>query len=63
MKKLYLSDKDRKLAGVCGGLSEYFSIDSTIFRIAFILLTLVGGFGIVAYIVMWLVVPKKPGKE
>ena len=59
MKKLYLSDSDRKLAGVCGGLGEYFRKDSTFFRIIFILLIFLGGFGIFIYLVMWLVVPRK----
>lgn len=61
MKKLYLSDTDRKLGGVCGGLGEYFDKDSTLMRILFILLILVScGFGILAYLAMWLIIPKKP---
>lgn len=40
-RKLYLSDKDRKIAGVCGGLAEYFGIDSTIVRILWALAVLV----------------------
>ena len=61
MKKLYLSDTDRKIGGVCGGLGKYFEKDSTLFRIAFVLITLLSfGLGIVGYIVMWLIIPKKP---
>ena len=67
MKKLYLSDTDRKIGGVCGGLGEYFEKDSNLFRILFILITLlffvfriIGCFGIIGYIVMWLIIPKKP---
>jgi phage shock protein C len=61
MKKLYLSDTDRKIAGVCGGLSEYFEKDATLFRIIFIIGTLFSlGFGIIAYLAMWFVIPKKP---
>jgi phage shock protein C len=61
MKKLYLSETDKKLGGVCGGLGEYFEKDPTVIRILFVLLTLLSfGLGLVAYIAMWLVMPKKP---
>lgn len=64
MKRIYLSDKDRKIGGVCGGLGEYFGKDSTIFRILFILLTIFSlGLGIVGYLAMWLVIPKRPKQE
>lgn len=61
MKKLYLSDTDRKIGGVCGGLAEYFNKDSTLFRILFIVITFLSfGFGIFVYLAMWLIMPKKP---
>lgn len=61
MKKIYLSRTDRKIGGVCGGLGEYFDKDSTLFRILFVVITLLSfGMGIVAYILMWLIIPKKP---
>lgn len=61
MKKLYLSETDRKIGGVCGGLGEYFGKDSTVFRILFVLVTLLSyGLGIIGYLVMWLIIPKKP---
>lgn len=61
MKKLYLSVTDRKIAGVCGGLGEYFDKDPTLFRILFILIVLFSfGLGIIAYLLMWAIVPKKP---
>jgi phage shock protein C len=61
MKKLYLSNTDRKIGGVCGGLGEYFEIDSTIFRILVIFLTIVSfGLGVVGYLAMWSVIPRKP---
>ncbi|MBL7151698.1 MAG: PspC domain-containing protein [Candidatus Omnitrophica bacterium] len=61
MKKLYLSDTDRKIGGVCGGLGEYFDKDSTLFRALFILITILSfGFGIIAYLVLWMVIPRKP---
>jgi len=59
MKKLYLSNTDRKIGGVCGGLGEYFGTDSTIFRVIFALGILAWGMGVIAYILMWLVIPKK----
>lgn len=61
MKKLYLSNSDKKISGVCGGIGEYFDKDPTLVRILFILLILFSfGFGILAYLVMWLIIPKKP---
>ena len=60
MKKLYLSDTDKKLGGVCGGLGEYFEKDPTLFRLLFVLVTLCWGAGILLYLIMWLVIPKKP---
>jgi phage shock protein C len=60
MKRLYLSEKDRKIGGVCGGIGEYFERDSTVIRVLFILLALFSfGLGILAYIAMWLVIPKR----
>ncbi len=60
MKKLYLSDTDRKIGGVCGGLGEYFDKDATLFRILFILITILSlGLGIIAYLAMWAIIPKK----
>lgn len=60
MKKLYLSNTDRKIGGVCGGLGEYFDKDSTLFRIFFVLIALLWGFGIILYLAMWLIIPRKP---
>jgi phage shock protein C len=61
MKKLYLSTTDRKIGGVCGGIGEYFEKDSTLIRILFILVILFSfGFGVIAYLAMWLIMPKKP---
>jgi len=61
MKKLYLSTTDRKIGGVCGGIGEYFEKDPTLIRILFILVIFFSfGFGVLAYLAMWLIVPKKP---
>jgi phage shock protein PspC (stress-responsive transcriptional regulator) len=60
-EKLYLSEVDKKIGGVCGGLGEFFNKDSTLFRILFILLILFSfGFALIAYLAMWLVIPKRP---
>ena len=59
-KKLYKSKTDEKIAGVCGGIAEYFGIDSTLIRIAWALLFLCAGTGLLAYIVCALVMPEKP---
>lgn len=61
MKKLYLSNTDKKISGVLGGLSEYFEVDSTLMRVLFIFILIMTGFipGILFYIVVALVIPKK----
>lgn len=58
-QRLYRSESDKIVAGVAGGLGEYFKIDPTIIRILFILLTIFGGSGLIIYIVLWLVIPSK----
>ena len=59
-KKLYRSTKDKMLGGVAGGIAEYFDIDSTLIRVLFILVVFFGGSGIIAYIILWIVVPEQP---
>jgi len=59
-KKLYRSTKDKMLGGVAGGIAEYFEIDSTLIRVLFILVVFFGGSGIIAYIILWIVVPEQP---
>ena len=59
-KKLYRSTTDKMLGGVAGGLAEYFDIDSTLVRVLFIVVIFLGGGGIIAYIILWIVVPQKP---
>ncbi|MBP9040565.1 MAG: PspC domain-containing protein [Anaerolineaceae bacterium] len=59
-KKLYRSRTDRKIAGVCGGLGEYFGIDPTLMRLLFVLgLIFVGG-TLLAYIILMIVIPEEP---
>lgn len=57
--RLYRSETDRVLAGVSGGLGEFFDIDSTVIRLIFVLLTVFGGSGVLLYIILWLVMPTK----
>ena len=59
-KKLYKSSKDKKLDGVCAGIAEYLDVDSTLIRLAWILFTVLGGAGILAYIIAALVMPRNP---
>ena len=57
MKKLYRSRKNKVIAGVCGGLGEYFNIDPVVIRIIAVILFLWGGSGILAYIIAWIIIP------
>lgn len=59
-KKLYKSIYDRKLAGVCGGIAEYFEVDSTLIRLAAVLLTIfsVGIGGLLAYVISAIIMPE-----
>lgn len=59
-KKLYRSQDQRILGGVCGGLGEYFNIDPIIVRLIFVAFALVGGGGLLLYLIMWLVIPQEP---
>lgn len=59
MKRLYRSETDRQIAGVCGGLADYFNIDSTLVRIIFLILFFAGGNGFLIYIVLWFVMPEE----
>ena len=62
VKRLYRSQEDRMIAGVCGGLGEYLSIDATIIRLIFVITALWGGAGLIVYLVMMLVVPEAPSQ-
>jgi len=59
MKRLHRSNKNKILAGVCGGLGEYFNIDPVIIRLIWILLVFAAGTGILAYIIAWIIIPQK----
>lgn len=60
-KKLYKSSSDKVLAGVCGGIGEYFAIDAVIVRLLWVVFTLMGGAGLIAYIIAAVIMPERPG--
>ena len=59
MKKLYKSDTDKKIFGVCGGIAEYFDIDSTIVRLIWAVSILCLGTGLLAYLIAALILPSR----
>ena len=60
MKRVYRSRHDKIIAGVCGGLGNYFGVDPVLIRLGCVLSTFLGGAGLVAYIVAWIIIPKEP---
>ena len=60
IKRLYRSGKDKIIAGVCGGIAEYFNIDPVIVRILLILSIFLWGFGILFYLIAWIIIPRNP---
>jgi phage shock protein C len=56
--KLYRSENEKMIAGVCGGLAEFFGLDVSLVRLVAVLLALLGGHGILVYAILWIVVPK-----
>jgi phage shock protein C len=59
-KKLVRSRTDKKIAGVCGGFADYFEMDATLVRILWLLVAAIGGCGILAYLIAWMVMPEQP---
>ena len=57
-KRLTRSITERKIAGICGGLGDYFGIDPNIVRVAFLFLLLFGGGGLLLYIILWIILPE-----
>lgn len=60
MKKLYRSREDRMISGVCGGIAEYFNIDSTLVRILWVAFGIAGGASVVCYILANIIIPLNP---
>lgn len=63
MKKLHRIAEDRKIAGICGGLGDYFDLDPVFFRLFFLASLLFGGLGALAYLILWIMVPEKAGAQ
>ncbi len=59
VKKLYRSKKDRVLGGVCGGLGEYLNTDPVLLRVLWAVFFFVGGMGLLAYIIAWIIMPEQ----
>lgn len=59
-KRLYKSNRNRMLCGVCGGIAEYFGLDPTLVRLGWILLSVLAGSGLLAYIIAAIVIPRDP---
>ncbi len=59
-RKIFRSLEDRKIAGICGGLGEYFDIDSTIIRLLWVTMIFAVGTGALAYILAWIIIPDTP---
>ena len=59
MKRLYRSNTDRMIAGVCGGIGEYFNIDPVVIRLLWVVFCCLGGSGIIAYIIAAIIIPSK----
>ncbi len=59
-KKLQRNQQDKMIAGVCSGLADYFDVDVTWVRIAFVIAVMAGASGLLAYLVLWIAVPRKP---
>ncbi len=59
VKRIYRSKTNKVIAGVCGGLGDYFGVDPVLFRLLWLLLLFGYGFGVFAYLVAWLIIPLK----
>lgn len=60
MKKLYRSRKQQMLGGVCAGIANYFNIDVTLVRLIWVVIGLIGGSGLLAYLIAWIIIPLEP---
>jgi phage shock protein C len=58
--RLYRSQTDQMIAGVAAGIAEHFDLDPTLIRLAFVLITLIGGSGVIVYIILWIILPTRP---
>lgn len=58
-ERIYLSTTNKKIAGVCGGIGEYFGIDPTVIRLLWVLTIFLDGIGILAYFIAWIIMPRR----
>jgi phage shock protein C len=61
-KRLYRSIKDRVLGGVCAGLGSYFNIDPVLVRVVWVISFFVGGVGLLAYLISWIIIPEEQAR-
>ncbi|HEV2756307.1 MAG TPA: PspC domain-containing protein [Actinomycetota bacterium] len=59
-RRLYRSTTDRKISGVAGGVAEYFNLDPTLVRVAWVLSVVAAGAGFLLYVILWIVLPEGP---
>ena len=59
-KRLVRSRNDRKIAGVCAGFAEYFDLDVTLVRVVWLVVLIMGGVGLIPYLIAWIVMPEEP---
>ncbi|HEB83754.1 MAG TPA: PspC domain-containing protein [Bacteroidetes bacterium] len=59
-KRLRRSRRDSVIAGVCGGLGEYFNVDPVVFRVIWVVLLLTAGTGLLGYLICWIIIPREP---
>ena len=59
-KRLYKSNENKMLDGVCGGIGEYFGMDPTLVRLAWVLFRALGGSGVIAYLLAAIIIPRRP---
>jgi phage shock protein C len=57
--RLYRSESNKMLGGVAGGLADYFNIDATLIRLFFVLFSIFGGSGVLAYLILWIIIPSE----
>ncbi len=59
-RRLYRNTREGMIGGVCAGLADYLNLDPTIVRLIFVLMALLGGHGILVYLILWIVIPPAP---
>ena len=62
-KRVYRSRTDRVLGGVCSGLGKYFGLDPVLLRVLWAVAFFVGGAGLLAYIIAWIIIPEEPVQQ